>query len=415
MNQQQKFDPRRSDAIRSLLMETVDAASTAPHRPRRRTLVAMAIAVIAAVLASGSVALALGGQLWFGSPEPTATPTHSQTPTPMPSATPAPTSTPTATQAATPQSIIPADCSTLLPPGALGDPMVDATLGSDSVEPFTPYYASVLQSGVLSCQWFANAGSDGGLLTLSVSADAGAGAVDVQRMISDGAQEIALGDSSAAVCSTAGECQASVVVGAYWLDYRLRLFSQTADGQALATIEQAGSSFVSALRQNPTPLPEWVPPASPWVSASTCESITPDVPMSDIVGSPELVGPTVPDAGTTPALVQQAQAAVTCRWSVPDGFIAPEGQIRSLEVQIAPGTGWASVDDVFESAESTPTDVAGADAAIFRCVYSEGQMCWLDVFVDNSWMQIGYADYASPDDAPALRAAAEAIIATRDR
>ena len=415
MNQQQQFDPRRSDAIRSLVIEAVEATSTSPHRPRRRTLVAMTIAVIAAVLASGSVALALGGQTWFGSPEPTVTPTQSQTPTPTPSKTPTPTPTPTATQAAMPQSIIPAGCSTLLPPGPLGDPMADATLGGDSVEPFTPYYASVLQSGVLSCQWYANVDSEGGLLTLYVSADADAGTAHVQRMIADGARQLALGDSSAVTCSTTGECQASVVVGAYWLDYTLRLFSQTADGQAVATIEQAGSSFVSALQQNPTPLPEWVPPASPWASASTCESITPDVPMSEIVGSPELVGPTVPEPGTTPALVQEARAGLTCRWSVPDGFIAPEGQIRSLEVQIAPGTGWVSTDDVFASADSTPTDVAGADEASFRCVYSEGELCWLDVFVDNSWMQIGYADYTSPDNAPALRRAAEAIIATRDR
>jgi hypothetical protein len=291
--------------------------------------------------------------------------------------------------------------------------MQNAQLGTDSVQPFTPQYASVLQAGVLQCQWLGDFEAEGGLLSAYVSTDTGAGTAAIEEMIAAGAQNPALGDASALSCSSEAFCEASLVVGDYWVSYELQQSSQLTQGAGVATMEQAGASFVSVLQQQPAPLPAWIPPASPWASGVDCTSLTPLTPMAEILGSPELVGPAVPLAGTTPLLVQNAQSGVTCRWSVPDDFIAPEGQIRSLEVQIAPGTGWAQGDDVFAGAESTASDVAGADAAYFRCVHSEGELCWLDVFVDNSWMQLGYADYTSPENLPLLRDAAEAIIATR--
>jgi hypothetical protein len=410
VNEQPAFDRRRSDAIRAMLIETVDSAEVRSPRRRTRTILAMVVAVLTAVLASGSIALAVGGQDWFGSSQSSVTPTSTATPTPNATTTPAPspTQSPVPIQSAVPQSVIPVGCAALLPDGTLDGTMQNAQLGTDSVQPFTPQYASVLQAGVLQCQWSGDFEAGGGLLSAYVSTDAGAGTVAIEDMIAAGAQSLSVGDASALSCSDTASCEASLVVGDYWVSYTLR---QVDD--AVAAMEQAGASFVSVLQQQPSPLPAWIPPASPWASGVDCTGLTPSTPMAEILGSPELVGPTVPLAGTTPLLVQNAESGLTCRWSLPDGVGAPEGQITSLDVQIAPGTGWAEGDDVFAGAESTPSDVAGADAAYFRCVQSEGELCWLDVFVDNSWMQLGYADYTSPENLPLLRDAAEAIIATR--
>jgi hypothetical protein len=410
VNEQPAFDRQRSAAIRAMLIETVDAADVRNPRRRTRTILAMVVAVLTAVLASGSIALAVGGQDWFG-PFPTSvTPTSAATPTPSANvtSTPSPAQSPLPIQAAFPQSVIPVGCDGLLPDGTLDGTMQNARLGTDSVQPFTPQYASVLQAGVLQCQWSGDFEAGGGLLTAYVSTDSGAGTVAIEDMIAAGAQSLSVGDASALSCSDGASCEASLVVGDYWVSYTLRQVDN-----AVATMEQSGASFVSVLQQQPAPLPAWTPPASPWASAVDCASLTPSTPMAEILGSPELVGPTIPPAGTTPLLVQEADSGLACRWSVPDGVIAPEGQIRSLDVQLAPGTGWVEGDDIFAEAVSTPSDVEGADAAYFRCVQSEGELCWLDVFVDNSWMQLGYADYTSTDNLPLLTEAAEAIIATR--
>lgn len=415
MNEQSRFDSRRSDAIRAMLVETVDSTQTSRPRPRRRTLVAMAIAVVAAVLASGSIALAVGGQDWFGSPIPMLTPTPTATPTPTPTLTPrpSPTATSAAPQAAYPESIIPVGCADLLPDGTLGGTMQSARLGLASVQPFTPEYASVLQAGVLQCQWAGDFDAEGGLLTAFVSTDAAAGASDIESTAAAGAQSLAAGDASAVSCSGGSSCDASLVIGDYWVQYSLRQSSHLSVEQAIATMEQSASSFASALQQHPTPLPAWIPPVSPWASTGDCAALTPETPMSDILGSPEMTGPTSPTAGPTPTVVENAQAGRICRWGVPDGLITPAGQIRSLEVQLAPGAAWVADDDVFAYADSTPVEIEGADAAYVRCAYSEGELCWLDVFVDNSWMQLGYPDRTAPENTPLLQAAAEAIIARR--
>lgn len=415
MNRLQKFNPERSAAIRSMLIETVESTPPAQLRPRKRTLVAIILAVVAAVLASGTVALALGGQSPFDWSAPSPTPTYSATPSPSQTPKPTPTPTPSSTpvQSAVPQSIIPTDCAALLPQGTLEGSMAGATLGVDSVPPFTPQYASLLQAGVLQCQWSTDIASGGGLLSLYVATGADAGRADVEQLIADGAQPLAIGDAAAVVCPSAGDCSGSVVVGPYWLNYQLRQFSSASSDTTIANIEQAGSSFVSVLRQNPVPLPEWVAPATPWTGSTTCEAVTPLTPMADIVGSSQLTGPSGTLPGTTPSIVQHMSTGVQCRWSVPDGSSVPVGQIRTLGVQLESGAGWVETEDVFSQTESTSVDVAGADSALLRCSYVEGETCWLDVFLDDSWLQLGYGDGMVSSNQQQLVDAATAIIATR--
>jgi hypothetical protein len=413
MNQQPQFDPERSAAIRSILVETVASTPFPQSRPRRRTLVAIILAVVTTVLASGSIALALGGQSLFDWSASTPTPTPSATPAPTPTSEPTPTPSSVPAPPTIPQSIIPSDCAALLPDGTLQGSMAGAALGVDSVEPFTPQYASVAQAGVLQCQWTALADNEGGMLSLYVATGADAGRAAVDQMIADGAQPLTLGDAAAATCASVGSCRASIVVGSYWLSYDLRQFSSASAESAMATIEQAGSSFVSVLQQNPAPLPQWVAPVTPWATVTDCAGVTPEAPMADILGSPQLTGPSVPVPGTTPLLVQQMFTGLNCRWSVPDDVSVPVGQIRNLSVQVQSGAGWVEQDDVFSQAESTQVDVAGADSAYLRCAYGEGETCWLDVFVDDSWLQLGYGDGMVSSNQQQLTDAAAAIIARR--
>jgi hypothetical protein len=93
---QPTFDPQRSDAIRAVLIDTVEQA---PARDRRRHVRIVVLAILAALgigLGSSAVAVALGGLDLFppAATEAAPTPTASASPAPTPTPTPTPTTTP---------------------------------------------------------------------------------------------------------------------------------------------------------------------------------------------------------------------------------------------------------------------------------------------------------------------------------
>lgn len=161
MTTRPEFDPARSAAIRSLLVQTAAASApaTASGHPRRRTLVLVTLAVLAGLLASGTAAVALMGDSLFGAPAPVVT---TVAPTPTPPSTPTSTPTPTPTQPEAPMAPVvrvPATCEELLSQDAaesvVGASMVPATrmLGSNP-----PSYAGE-RVGALTCYWSDTGGS----------------------------------------------------------------------------------------------------------------------------------------------------------------------------------------------------------------------------------------------------------------
>lgn len=91
-----EFTPERSDAIRSLLLDTV---ADEPRRRRRFQIALTSIlAAIAIVLAGGTAALAMSGIIRFDAPPPAPVVTDAPSVTPTP--TPTPTAAPTAPAAA---------------------------------------------------------------------------------------------------------------------------------------------------------------------------------------------------------------------------------------------------------------------------------------------------------------------------
>ncbi len=166
MTNRPEFDPERSAAIRSLLVQTAAASAAAPAsgHPRRRTIVLVALAVLAGLLASGTAAVALMGDSLFGAPAPVVTtvaptPTFTPTPTPTPTSTPTPTPTPTPSALVAPVVRVPATCAELL-----GQDAAESVVGA-SVVPATrvlgnnpPSYTGE-RVGALTCYWSDTGGS----------------------------------------------------------------------------------------------------------------------------------------------------------------------------------------------------------------------------------------------------------------
>ncbi|MDO9396051.1 MAG: hypothetical protein Q7T71_05875 [Herbiconiux sp.] len=157
-----RFDPRRSTAIRSMLIETVEAevragtaaAPRSPHR-RRRTAVIVTLAVLAGGIASGTAAIALTGGSLFGPPEPVVT-TVTPTPTPTPPPTPAPTPTPTTTVPPDPPAPVvrvPAPGDALRPESVVAERAGSALVPMPELSESNPTAYTDRRVGSLICRW----------------------------------------------------------------------------------------------------------------------------------------------------------------------------------------------------------------------------------------------------------------------
>lgn len=418
MNDQPRFDPTRSAAVKDMLMGVVER-NTAPARPKR-TAVLISLVAGAIIVAGGGAAWAVSGLSPFSAapapaptsvaPTPSATRTPTATPTPTASARPADDPTrPHSTVALTCDQLGTAAQLTTVLPGAEvynTDPYFAADL--------TPADASFLQSGSQECSW----SSATSYLAALVATDAEAGRTDVTSQLDGGAAPLDVGDGGALAC-TASRCTVSLTVGSYWATV-----TAATDGvdQASALAQSAATAFAAALREHPQEREQWVAPASSWTVDRDCSATGTDRPITDVLGAKWLTGPYPP--GASPAgyprnfaiadPLERVETRVTdCFWASADGLSQDPSIITQLRVQIAPGAAWgyALSSAPSDFTQPTPVTVRGADEATFVCTNDETQVCFLNVLTDGAWMRLGVGDTLHPSDQAPLVAAAESLIA----
>jgi hypothetical protein len=396
-----------------------EATASAPGRTAtslRRRVVAVA-ATIALVLGLGTA----GGALAFGlipnpfdgpAPAPvTSTPAATPTPAPAPTETTVPTPeapAPVAPDYSAPTPSVAIDCSALTP-SVESDGLVTAPLlAADRL--FEPRQAVLAQAGVLNCFWYAEDVAQFSLVTLDVAPGAAGGEAEVAARLAAGAVPLGVGDASSISCDTTGAgCQASLVAGDHWVEFSHEGNLLSGDGPA--TMAGFARSIVAALEQSPAGDPAWTPPPTSWAQATDCTAIAAGVPVADVAGNPNLVGPTVNGKGTQNGIRFSLASTYSCWWALPDGAASQPDRPTYIGVQLAPGARWA-YDAVAGSADApTPVAVEGADAAMERCTDAEGTWCSLDVLTDDSWLQITYSPDPGSDYPSPLVPVAEAILA----
>jgi hypothetical protein len=402
MNKQPDFDPARSDAIKSMLMDTVTSGKSSGIASRAILIISLTVAGV--LLATGGTALALSGRLDFSSPPSAPSPTHTAQTVPTPSPTPSATAVPSQ-NSSTPQSTIPADCAALASQSTMAAIMPDPGLAPQE-PPYTPKDASLRQTGVLSCYWYSS--SVPSYLSLDVASDPSGGYADVTSLRTDGADSLGVGDVSAVTCDTISlGCRVSVVAGQYWFNID---FEGPSDSAGLSRLADVARGMVTVLNQLPNPRSAWQAPLTSWATATSCADLRTATPMADVLNSPGMIGPSASIRGSESGIRWAHTEVDACRWSVPDDTTTPAGQIRSITVQVAAGSGWAFHEN---ASGGTPVSVSGAQDASLKCQTAEGPKCWLNVLTDDSWMQLGYGDEFAPDQQSSLIAAAEAILADR--
>ena len=416
MTDYREFDSNRSAAIERMLVRAVER--TEPST-RRRILLMVSLAVVAIVLAGGSVAWALGLRI-MPSSVPVPQKTSSASPTPTPTATPTPT--PTRTEAANtgvPKPTVPVGCSDLVSPATLSILLPAGSLYSDGVQPYTPRYAALQQAGVVSCTWATSTGSSP-TVNLDVSTAAALGRSNLSSEAKAGLPSLGVGEASTYHCADQS-CTADVQTGAYWFTFNVvGISGSPADNQR--NVASFANAIIDELRQHPTPEPSWTGPATSWTPVG-CSAVASDAQMQTVTSTPDLKRDNTGPIGGFGAIYTYLPAVTDCLWSKPDiSNPAPAGQFRIINVQIAPGAAWAyqkaivpiSAGDRANGEQRpattvTPTTVAGADDAATVCQDNGG--CWLNVLIDNSWMQLGFQTDVPPNQAPILVDIAELIIA----
>jgi hypothetical protein len=392
MTENEIFDPVRSAAIRRMLVRT------AAQSPRRRARIAFitTLVALAALLAGGSTAYALGVRP-FTVAAPTPTPTHTVAPTPRPTPVVTPTVTPTPVQNFGPPIIRPGiGCSGL---GANSIASFLPTAKSETGNaPLYPELAAARATGYEGCYW---AGSGNQSVSVEVSADVAHGRSDIATQHAKGHDSFGVGDESSQYCTEA-HCVVSIVTNRYWamITYSLRHPSAS---QAKAFAQRT----VARLNSAPPVGHIRIPSAASWSTLSGCVDIDTTPSMASVLRVSSLNGPAELESYN----MQPAPPSyLECNWEP-----APKSKVyMELDVAIAPGVGWGYAQGVKGGRTAT---VAGADAASTECTTTEdGIYCDLDVLSDHAWLQLNLeSTHASPDvQKTKLIHAAEAILAAHN-
>lgn len=392
---------------------------------RRRRLwstgrVGAVIALVAVGATSGGVALGLIPSPFEGTPRAAPTAAVSSPPAQTPTATPTPTASPVAPapDGGPPSAALPLSCDDLASASALTS-LLRAPESYGGLGPFMPGEAGVLQAGATTCRWGSSSDSASASLQLTVSPDVETGRSWVSQERAGGAEDAGLGDQSAVTCSTEyATCDGSVVVGSFWIEYHYQESPGLTETARTLLADQVGrvADVVRPLEAGPS----WVAPAASarWLPVGSCATLGTATPMSTVLSSPE-VADTAIDLlpGTRNGIEQTQDDSWECRWTVPEGVAAADDALSSMDVEIAPGARWAweQAPETFGDASGSAQHVAvaGAQDAVLRCSSVEGDSCWLDVLVDDSWMQVGYPNAVPPDRAGVLTAVGESVIAAR--
>ncbi|MCU1477855.1 MAG: hypothetical protein JWQ64_2548 [Subtercola sp.] len=297
MNDAPRFDPRRSDAIRRMLVQTASATSSASVRPRRsrgRTLLIILVVVLAGLIGSGTTALALNGGAWFGAapsiatvpPSDTVSPPATSHPPASPSAAPTAPSNPPA-----PVIRLPATCDQLAT-ASDAEAIIGASLQpAVSLEQANPASYSDRRVGALECSWNTDGSSSytpnqpafGYSIVPGVTPDAYALYLNGESWT--GAQaEPGIDENTHSRCDTfePNQCAYIDYVDGYGIDFSLQSGTALTDEQKRET----RALFVSVVKKvmafgDPSPL--WQPDGATLAGASSCDDfITTDQLAADL-------------------------------------------------------------------------------------------------------------------------------------
>jgi len=409
--------------VKSSVLAQAEQERRTAARARKRRIFGGAgafVALVAVGAAGGGVALGLIPSPFEGQAQPEPTAAVSSAPTPTASETQDASAPPAAEPSGGPPApALDLSCSALGEQTSVTSLLRDPR-GTDLLDQvFMPDQAAQRQAGVTSCWWTSSNDAGTATLSISVSPDADTGRTRLAERRAAGASDPGVGDSSSLLCTPEySSCEGGVVAGDFWAELQ---FTEAPElGGDVTSLLSAHLQRVADVVGTRTPGLAWVRPeaASRWTPTDSCSALATATPMSVLLSSPS-----VPDApidllpGSRNGIEETQNDAFQCRWTVPDGVSTPEGELRSIDVSLAPGARWAyeAAPDAFrDTGESaTPVDVAGAEAATLRCSSAEGEQCWLDVLVDDSWMQVGYGNSLPPDRSDVLADVAESIIAAR--
>lgn len=405
----------------ALLARTEQEARS--RRARRAGRAGAVVALVALGLTSGGVALGLlpspldgndagEGIVASASPEPGPTSTSSASTPPTPGPAPAPVGGP-------PTPALSLDCAALADASSLTS-LLRAPELYGTGDAYMPEIAALRQVGVTTCYWGSSTDTASASLSVFVSPDASEASAWMEERREAGAVGTGLGDGSLQLCASGDAyCDGSVVVDGWWLEYHYQQSpGLPADSVSLLTAHvQRLVDVLAAERPGPT----WTAPAESdrWRTTGACSTLATSVPMGTVLGSPAVPDEPIDLLPGTKNGIERAQGdAYHCRWTVPDGQAVAEGVLRGVDVSVAAGAGWAfeAAPETFRDPDlgsSTPASVAGARAAVLRCQVAEGPSCWLDVLVDESWLQVGYGNSIPPEQADVLVPVAESVVAAR--
>ena len=383
------------------------AEPPARRRPWARRHLGLTLSLVALLGIGGA-----GGALALVLPSPfQASP--AATPTSTPSATPTARPTPTATaapvepsQPAAPSAALGIDCAELGERIGVTTAIPDGEPNREFPQGNTPIDAAYDQAQALECRWSAEGQLySPSVLEVTVVPAGDRGREWISGLRESGLTDVGLGDVSAGACGGVSTgCRTSVVVGPWWfessgfIDYE----------EAPDTFRPALAALVDELRGQ-APGPGWKVPATSW-DETTCTDLPSATRISELVtdGVPtELTDPLSWYPRTGIFVTQQRTAG--CQWlAAPD----EDGlQLQGATVTWAPGSGWAL--DSVSPRERSAVTVAGADAAWAACVEVEGQACWVDLLVDDTWVQVSGDFGITPENQHLLIPVAEAILAAQ--
>jgi hypothetical protein len=233
---------------------------------------------------------------------------------------------------------------------------------------------------------------------LSVSADPGSATSADAAPLAGAQPECAPGLDGAT-----HECRVAGAAGGTWA--WIMVISAAAD-TAKERVE-AAQKAVSALLLQTRVAPAWSAPTGSWSQIDGCAALGSDIDVSRAVGAAGPGSWADDDRGDAVDPIAHDDAdrgALDCTWQADNGGAEPKSTVF---VTIAPAAEWAWPQlDALPGVTSTPLDVAGTDAASFRCASDAGtRSCWGDALVDHAWVQVSDAYGIDQQEATALLSA----------
>jgi len=383
------------------------AEPPARRRPWARRHLGLTLGLVALLGVGGA-----GGALALVLPSPfQASP--AATPTSTPSATPTARPTPTATaapvvpaQPAAPSVALGVDCATLGERIGVSTVVPRGAVTPEVPQGNTPLDAAYDQVGALECSW----STDGDIYELSVLQVTVVPAGDrgrewISGLRESGLSDQGLGDVSAGACEGAATgCRTSVVVGPWWFESSGYVEYEATPG----TFRPVLAALADELRSQ-TPGAAWKPPATSW-DETTCSDLPSAARISELLTGG--VPTEVTDAFSYylhTGIFETQQRAEGCDWlAAPD---ADSARPQGVTVTWASGSGWAL--DSVSPRERSAVTVAGADAAWAACIEAEGNACWIDVLVDDTWVQVRGGSGVTSENQDVLIPVAEAVLAAQ--